>query len=92
MFRATWRGVTTPADAIVLTAIDAPAVTPRHDSGHDKPQRKAPPARRPAAMTKQARAVAAIRDNPGMANAALARLAGCDVRTISRARNAGRKP
>ena len=38
-------------------------------------------------MTKQARAAAVIRDNPGLTNAALADLAGCDIRTISRARN-----
>jgi hypothetical protein len=38
-------------------------------------------------MTKLARAAAAIRDNPGLTNAELAGLAGCDVRTISRARN-----
>jgi hypothetical protein len=32
MFRATWQGVTKPAEAIALPAIDAPVVTPRHDS------------------------------------------------------------
>jgi hypothetical protein len=72
-------------------AADLPVVTPRHDSDHDKkgdrPQRKPVPARRGRPLTKQARAAAVIRDNPGLANAALARLAGCDVRTISRARN-----
>jgi hypothetical protein len=64
----------------------------------DKPQASAHASRdkpkgKPA-LTKQARAAAAIRDNPGLTNAALADLAGCDVRTISRARNgkAGKGP
>jgi hypothetical protein len=71
-------------------ASDQPVVTPRHDSEDDKRDDKPPrvPPRKPApAATKQARAAAVIRDNPGLANAALAALAGCDIRTISRARN-----
>lgn len=71
--------------------VEQPVVNPRHDSDHDKgddrPRRKPAPAKRAPAMTKQARAAAVIRDNPGLANAALARLAGVDVRTIQRARN-----
>lgn len=79
-----------------------PVVTPRHDSEDDKRDDKPPPGAAPAArggsqrnrhpreaMTKQARAAIAIRDNPGLTNAALADLAGVDVRTIQRARNAG---
>ena len=38
-------------------------------------------------MTKQAGAAAVIRDNPGKSNEELAALAGCDIRTIQRARN-----
>lgn len=68
-----------------------PVVTPRHDSDHDKrgdkPPRSPAPRKSAPALTKQARAAAVIRDNPGLANAALAKLAGCDPRTISRARN-----
>ena len=69
----------------------APVVTPRHDSDDDsrddKPQHRQVARKPAAALTKQARAAAAIRDNPGLTNAELAKLAGCDVRTISRARN-----
>lgn len=50
------------------------------NASHPPRQRSAP---------KQARAAAVIRDNPGLTNAALAELAGCDARTISRARNGG---
>jgi hypothetical protein len=60
--------------------------SPRHDSRGDKKGDK-PPRKRAPAVTKQARAAAVIRDNPGMVNAALAKLAGVDVRTIQRARN-----
>lgn len=70
---------------------EQPAVTPRHDSDHDKkgdkPQRKPVPRKRDPAVTKQAKAAAVIRDNPGLTNAALAQLAGVDVRTIQRARS-----
>ena len=74
----------------------APVVTPRHDSDHDKkddkPAPQAPRSRHPrTAMTKKARAAAAIRDNPGLTNAELAALAGVDVRTIQRARNGARR-
>jgi hypothetical protein len=68
----------------------APVVTPRHDSDHDKkddkPPRKPPPREPAPGMTKQARAAAVIRDNPGKSNDELAALAGCDVRTIQRAK------
>jgi len=79
-------------------AMTAAVVTPRHDSDHDKkgdkPQRKPVPRKAVASMTKQARAAIAIRDNPGMKNAELAALVGCDIRTIQHARNGktGRKP
>jgi hypothetical protein len=49
------------------------------------------PAQKTPAMTKQSQAADVIRDNPGLTNAELAGLAGCDVRTISRARN-GKTP
>ena len=59
---------------------------------HDDDRTRTPP-RKPVkaavrpALTKQARAAAVIRDNPAVtSNAALARLAGCDVRTVQRAR------
>jgi len=71
-----------------VAAVAAPAVTPRHDGG-DKPPRKL--VKPPQGATKFARAAAAIRDNPGLTNAELAALAGCDTRTISRARN-GKAP
>ena len=112
MFRATWLGVTKPADAIALPPVDAPAVTPHRDSDHDKgdkldcapgedrtqdrPARGRKPHRaqgrgqlrvHPPAVTKQAGAAAVIRDNPGKSNEELAALAGCDIRTIQRARN-----
>ncbi len=67
-----------------------PVVTPpvmAHDDGKDGGPGRPPPPERRAGLTKQARAAAVIRDNPGLANAALAKLAGCDIRTISRARN-----
>lgn len=68
-----------------------PAVTPCHDSEDDKkddkPRRSRAPRKPAPAPTKQARAAAVIRDNPGLTNAELAGLAGCDIRTISRARN-----
>ncbi len=70
----------------------APVVAPRHDSDHDKgdkPQRKQVTRKQAPAMTKQAKAAVVIRDNPGMTNAELAAIAGVDVRTIQRARNAG---
>ena len=61
-----------------------------HDKKEDKPQSR--PAKRPPGLTKQARAAAVIRDNPGLTdNKALAGLAGCDVRTIQRARNGAAK-
>jgi hypothetical protein len=96
MFRATWAGETDPARAIALTAAPvapavAPVVTPRHDSDHDKRGDKLPcppvPRKAVAPMTKTARAAVAIRDNPGMKNAELAALVGCDVRTIQHARS-----
>jgi hypothetical protein len=80
--------------ADMSTPADAPSVTPGRDSGDDKKDDK-PPRKRPApapAGTKQARAADVIRDNPGMTNEELAALAGCKVRTIQRARNAGSKP
>lgn len=95
---ATWEGENRPKAAIALL----PPAGRRGDSGHDSPPRAAvahddamgdstrKPARKPAprpAMTKQARAAAVIRGNPGLANAALAKLADVDVRTIQRARN-----
>jgi hypothetical protein len=71
----------------------APVVTPGHDSGHDKggdkPPRKAAPRKPAPAMTKQARAAAILRDNPGLKNRELEALTGgdIDVRTFQRARN-----
>lgn len=68
----------------------APDVTPRHDSDHDKrdDRPRKPAARKDArAATKQARAAAVIRDNPGLKNDELAALAGCDIRTIQRVKN-----
>jgi hypothetical protein len=77
---------------VEVPAVAASSVAPRHDISHDKPQRKPVPAKRPAALTKQDRAAAAIRDNPAVTdNKALAKIAGCDVRTVQRARN-GSKP
>lgn len=74
----------------------AAVVTPRHDSDHDKrddkPRRRPAPAAPAAAMTKQARAAAVIRDNPALTNEELAELAGCKVRTVQRAKNSGSKP
>lgn len=74
----------------------APVVTPRHDSDHDKkddrPRRRPASAAPAAAMTKQARAAAVIRDNPALTNEELAELAGCKVRTVQRAKNSGSKP
>ena len=67
-----------------------PVVTSHRDSDHDKRDDKPPsrkPVKPPSEATKFARAAAAIRDNPGLTNAELAALAGCDARTISRARN-----
>ena len=92
MFRATWLGITKPSDAIVLPPIDAPAVTPRRDSDHDKrddkPRRQAP-ARPAAATTKLARAAAILRANPGLKNRELEALTGgdIDIRTFQRAKN-----
>jgi hypothetical protein len=67
----------------------APAVTPRHDKRDDKPPRKAAPRKPAAAMTKQARAAAILRDNPGLKNRELEALTDgdIDVRTFQRARN-----
>ena len=68
-----------PAAAVTL-----PVMT--HASGNgSNPARKAPVARM-TPMTKQARAAAVIRDNPGITNDALAGLADCKPRTIQRAR------
>jgi predicted GIY-YIG superfamily endonuclease len=64
-------------------SVVTPAVAPRHDKTGGKPV----PGARPAALTKQARAAAVIRDNPSLTNAALAELVGCRPRTIQRARN-----
>jgi hypothetical protein len=87
------------ADALGVTADDSgaadvtPVVTPRHDSGHDsrddRPPRKPAPRKPAPAMTKQARAVAILRDNPGLKNMELEALTGgdIDVRTFQRARN-----
>jgi Protein of unknown function (DUF2637) len=75
-----------PVTPAVVTPAVTPPVTPPVTRA--RPQRKAVTARRPAALTKQAAAAAVIRDNPGITdNAALAKLAGCDVRTVQRARN-----
>jgi hypothetical protein len=74
----------------------APPVTPRRDSDHDsrddKPPRKAAPRKPGPAMTKQARAAAILRDNPGLKNRELEALTGgdIDVRTFQRARNGTR--
>jgi hypothetical protein len=87
MWRATWEGETDPARAIALAA-PAQVVTPRHDGSHDKqddkpPRRPAP--RKPDPVAAKPSSVAdVIRDNPGLTNAELAALAGCDVRTIQR--------
>lgn len=72
-----------------LPAVTPAAVTPPVTPARDKPPARPGPARRPPAeATKFARAAAVIRDNPDMTdNKALARLAGCDVRTVQRARN-----
>ncbi len=72
-------------DSTGAQPVTPPAVTPPVTRARDKP--RAIPRRAPA-MTKQAKAAAAIRDNPGMTNAELARRAGVDVRTIQRVRNA----
>ena len=103
MWRATWLGETDPAKAIALRhdsdhdkGGDKLDHAPGEDRAQDRPARGREPHRaqgrgqlrvHPPAMTKQARAAAVIRDNPGLTNAALADLAGCDIRTISRARN-----
>ena len=68
-------------------AAAVPAVTPRRGSDDKKGDRPRTPA---AALTKQARAAAVIRDNPSRTNEELAALAGCDVRTVQRARNGGK--
>jgi hypothetical protein len=96
MWRATWLGETDPAKAIALSA-PATVVTPRHDSDHDKGDKQLPQwvrDKRAPALTQARpidRARAAIRDNPDVTgNKALAVLAGCDVRTVQRARNGSR--
>lgn len=68
-----------------VTPLVTPAVTP----SRDKPPAIARPVKgKPSPVTKQARAAAVIRDNPGLTNAEYARLADCDPRTVKRARNA----
>ncbi len=74
---AAWTGEADPARAIAAIADDAP-----DDSEGGEP----PPAWQsmPPGGDK---AVAIIRDSPGLTNAEVAQLAGCDRRTVQRARN-----
>ena len=87
MFRATWLGVTKPADAIALLddAVEAvtPPVTPARPPVRPRPKTS----RDDRQLSEIDRARAVIRDNPGLKNAELAALAGCKVRTVQRARN-----
>ena len=58
-----------------------------HANGNGSNPARKTPVMRMTPMTKQAGAAAVIRDNPGKSNEELAALAGCDIRTIQRARN-----
>lgn len=69
------------ADALGVTAGGA---GPGGDSGGDKPPRKTAPRKPAPAVARPAGVADVIRDNPGLTNAELAALAGCDVRTIQR--------
>jgi hypothetical protein len=67
-----------------VAAVAAPAVIPARDSGGDKPPRKPAPRKAVPALAKAPSVADVIRDNPGLTNAELAALAGCQVRTIQR--------
>jgi len=72
-----------------VTPAVTPPVTPARDKPPAAPRRKPVPAEAAPAMTKQARAAAILRDNPGLKNRELEALTGgdIDVRTFQRARN-----
>jgi Protein of unknown function (DUF2637) len=64
--------------------VTPPAVTPARDKPPARPPRKPVPAKPAKALAKAPSVADVIRDNPGLTNAELAALAGCDVRTIQR--------
>ena len=69
-----------PAVAVALPVM-------AHPNGNGSNPARKTPVMRMTPTTKQAGAAAVIRDNPGKSNEELAALAGCDIRTIQRARN-----
>ena len=64
-----------------------PVVTPPVIPARDRPPAALKPSAPRGQPSKIDRARAVLRDNPGMTNAALAKLANVDIRTIQRARN-----
>jgi Protein of unknown function (DUF2637) len=70
--------------AAVVTPPVTPDVTPARDKPPAAPRRKPVPRKAVPALAKAPGVADVIRDNPGLTNAELAALAGCDVRTVQR--------